>query len=146
MDWCLFWLRICGLLLVENGQKDLDSLLPASASLSWTKPTTTGSHLDILVLIGWAILQAEHQCYISPDSWSRTQCQSGRTMVRIHLCISGSEIPEIISLVMQTRWWLRWLVMTVQHDCTAETFSDWSYLFKAKPDVVFSNLAVVTDT
>lgn len=126
---------------------------PADASPSWTKPTATGSHLDTLVLIGWAILQAEHQCYISADGWSRTQGQSGGTVVRIHPCIPGSEIPEIISLVSlltQTkhhinavwfrettstscgaaiivqkdrwRWLLRWLLMMVQHDFTAETF------------------------
>lgn len=41
-------------LLFQNRQTDHNSLVFAAAPPSWTKPTKTGSHLDTLVLIGWA--------------------------------------------------------------------------------------------
>lgn len=41
-------------LLLQTPQTGHNSLVFAAAPPSWTKPTKTGSHLDTLVLIGWA--------------------------------------------------------------------------------------------
>lgn len=48
-------------LLFQYRQTDHNSLVFAAAPPSWTKPTKTGSHLDTLVLIGWAF----HTLYTS---------------------------------------------------------------------------------
>lgn len=53
----------------ENHHTD-PRLFCAAAPLPWTKPSRTGSHLDTLVLIGRAVLEARFQCDISADGWS----------------------------------------------------------------------------